>query len=230
MRTMPNFPLLLLLLLPPLLLSLISITITPASAVKMEIPIAATPVKKCLAQYIDRGTHVTGNVEVLAVPGQAVDVEVSDSMGNQYWRSLAFTGTQRFIFTTHDAVEVDYCFVNRLTDEAAQQHRAGAALPTQHRVIKLQVETLDSSYSTDEGAEKALKPIEAQLKKVEGIMSEVQRSMQGYVQKEIGLRDINESTNARIKHFGFYSFSLLLLLGVWQVWYLYGFFKTKHLI
>lgn len=44
-------------------------------------------------------------------------------------------------------------------------------------------------------------------------------------EREIGLRDTNESTNERVKWFALGTMGLLVALGAWQVVYLRAYFR-----
>ena len=48
--------------------------------------------------------------------------------------------------------------------------------------------------------------------------------------REQKLRDTNESTNERVKWFGYLTMLMLVSLGAWQVVYLRSYFRSKHLI
>ena len=48
--------------------------------------------------------------------------------------------------------------------------------------------------------------------------------------REQTLRDTNESTNNRVKWFGFCTTFLLVALWGWQIMYLRAYFRSKHLI
>jgi hypothetical protein len=49
-------------------------------------------------------------------------------------------------------------------------------------------------------------------------------------EREVQMRDTNESTNLRVKWMSFLSIVVLLSLGAWQVYHLKGFFQDKKMI
>jgi hypothetical protein len=49
-------------------------------------------------------------------------------------------------------------------------------------------------------------------------------------EREMMLRDTNESTNTRVMYFGIGTMGMLVALGVWQIVYLRAYFRSKHLI
>jgi len=75
-----------------------------------------------------------------------------------------------------------------------------------------------------------LKPVEIELRKLEGIVEKIVEDMEKIKQKEIDLRNTNESTNERVHWFSLWSIAFLICLGLWQLYYLRKFFQTKKLI
>ena len=65
---------------------------------------------------------------------------------------------------------------------------------------------------------------------MEDTVDEIHREMLYMREREAMMRNTNESTNARVLWFSFFSIVVLLGMGVWQVLYLKKFFKSKKLI
>jgi hypothetical protein len=84
-------------------------------------------------------------------------------------------------------------------------------------------------WSAIQASEK-LKPIEAELRRIEEVVSEIVTEMDYLRGREQKLRDTNESTNERVKWFAFGTMGMLVGLGAWQVVYLRAYFRSKHLI
>lgn len=84
-------------------------------------------------------------------------------------------------------------------------------------------------WSAIQATEK-LKPVEADLRRLEEMTAEVVKEMDYLRQREQKLRDTNESTNNRVKWFGIGTTWLLVGLWVWQIMYLRAYFRSKHLI
>jgi p24 family protein delta-1 len=61
-------------------------------------------------------------------------------------------------------------------------------------------------------------------------VAEIVREMDDLRGREQKLRDTNESTNTRVKWFGFGTTFLLIALWAWQIMYLRAYFRSKHLI
>ena len=75
-----------------------------------------------------------------------------------------------------------------------------------------------------------LKPVEAELKRVSEVASEIVAELDYLRGREIRLRDTNESTNERVKWFAIGTMGILMALGAWQIVYLRAYFRSKHLI
>lgn len=74
-------------------------------------------------------------------------------------------------------------------------------------------------------ATEKLKPVEADLRRIEEMVAEVVNEMEYLRTREQKLRDTNESTNNRVKWFGFITTFLLVALWGWQIMYLRAYFR-----
>jgi hypothetical protein len=75
-----------------------------------------------------------------------------------------------------------------------------------------------------------LKPLEAELKRLEDLSESIVQDFAHMRQREEEMRDTNESTNSRVLYFSIFSMCCLLALATWQVLYLRKYFKSKKLI
>ncbi|CAG8690204.1 2713_t:CDS:2 [Rhizophagus irregularis] len=163
---------------------------------------AITP--KCVSQYVSNGTLVVVTVKAGIGYNQRVDAEITDnsSSHNEYGRKRDIDGESRF-----------------------------RPDPKYHRTIDLDIdvgaEAID--YNALAQAEK-LKPMEAELRKLEQVVQEIVDEMEYLRRREARMRDTNESTNERVKWFSLGSMFVLVGLGAWQIFYLKKFFQKKRLI
>lgn len=70
-----------------------------------------------------------------------------------------------------------------------------------------------------------LKPVEAELRRIEELVEEIHGEMDYLRGREHKLRDTNESTNTRVKWFGIATTFLLIGLWTWQIMYLRAYFR-----
>lgn len=75
-----------------------------------------------------------------------------------------------------------------------------------------------------------LDPIEGEFYQLEESMNRLAKELNDFVLNEEQLRDTNESTLDRLRTFALLSIIILVGLGVYQIFYLKRFFKTKKLI
>lgn len=68
------------------------------------------------------------------------------------------------------------------------------------------------------------------MRRIEELVSEINREMDYLKLREHKLRDTNESTNTRVKWFGVVTTMILIALWGWQIMYLRAYFRSKHLI
>jgi hypothetical protein len=143
-------------------------------------------------------------------------------MGNDYHRPKDVVGENRYVFTSHADSAFDVCFENVYT---------GAAKAGNPRHVELDIDIgADAKDWNTIGANEKLKPVEAELRRIEEVVGEIVTEMDYLRAREQKLRDTNESTNERVKWFALGTMGMLVSLGAWQVVYLRAYFRSKHLI
>lgn len=100
--------------------------------------------------------------------------------------------------------------------------------PTRHVELDVDIGADAKDWSAIQATEK-LKPVEADLRRMEEMVSEIVSEMDYLRTREQKLRDTNESTNNRVKWFGFCTTFVLIGLWVWQVLYLRAYFRWVSL-
>ncbi|CAN8106285.1 unnamed protein product [Discula destructiva] len=181
--------------------------------------------ERCIRNFIAKDTLVvvTAIVSGTRDDGMRVNMHIRDSLGNEYGRPQDVFGEQRIVLTPHADAAVDVCFENIL------QGSSKVADPTRHVELDVDIGADAKDWNAIQATEK-LKPVEADLRRIEEMVAEVVGEMDYLRTREQKLRDTNESTNNRVKWFGFSTTFLLIGLWVWQVLYLRAYFRSKHLI
>ncbi len=169
------------------------------------------------------------------------DSQISDATGNEYGKPKDIAGEQRTVFTSHADAPFDVCFENILTGGAfilfslpfwqppltrAARH---VTHPYRHIELDIDIGADAKDWSAIQATEK-LKPVETELRRIEEMVAEIVSEMDYLRVREQTLRDTNESTNTRVKWFGFGTTFLLIGLWAWQIMYLRAYFRSKHLI
>lgn len=110
-------------------------------------------------------------------------------------------------------------------------HLKAKNVPDPIRTVELDVDIgADAKdWSAIQQTEK-LRPVEADLRRMEEMVAEIVSEMDYLRTREQKLRDTNESTNNRVKWFGFGTTFLLVGLWVWQVLYLRAYFRWVTLL
>ncbi|KAJ2901480.1 putative endoplasmic reticulum vesicle protein 25 protein [Zalerion maritima] len=193
------------------------------SALKLDLE--ANKPQRCIRNFVAKDTLVvvTATVGGSRGDGMTVNMHVKDAVGNEYGRPRDVAGEQRILFTSHDNSAFDVCFENLLTGGKY----TGPAL--RHVELDIDIGADAKDWSAIQATEK-LKPVETELRRIEELVQEIVREMDYLRSREQKLRDTNESTNTRVKWFGFGTTSLLVGLWVWQILYLRAYFRSKHLI
>ncbi|KMU87515.1 endoplasmic reticulum vesicle protein 25 [Coccidioides immitis H538.4] len=181
--------------------------------------------ERCVRNFVNRDqlVVVTAIVSGQKGDGQVVNMHIKDSVGNEYGRPKDVVGETRQAFTASADASFDVCFSNILVG------RSSGALP--HRSVELDIDIGADARDWDAiKVQEKLKPVEADLRRIEAMVGEVVTEMDYMRLREQKLRDTNESTNERVKWFAFGTMGMLLGLGAWQVVYLRAYFRSKHLI
>lgn len=109
----------------------------------------------------------------------------------------------------------------------ASAHHGGPA--QRHIELDIDIGADAKDWSAIQATEK-LKPVEAELRRIEELTAEIVQEMEYLRVREQKLRDTNESTNTRVKWFGVGTTWLLIGLWAWHIMYLRAYFRSKHLI
>lgn len=132
-------------------------------------------------------------------------------------------GETRLAFTAHADSAFDVCFENILTASHAVMD------PVRSVELDIDIGADAKDWRAIQAGEK-LKPVEAELQRLSELANEVVDELEYLREREMMLRDTNESTNERVKWFAFGTMGMLVGLGAWQVVYLRAYFRSKHLI
>lgn len=101
--------------------------------------------------------------------------------------------------------------------------------PYRHIELDIDIGADAKDWSAIQATEK-LKPVETELRRIEEMVSEIVTEMDYLRMREQRLRDTNESTNNRVKWFGFGTTFLLIGLWAWQIMYLRAYFRSVPLV
>lgn len=100
----------------------------------------------------------------------------------------------------------------------------GNGNPVRHIELDIDIGADAKDWNAIQNTEK-LKPVEAELRRLEEVVGEIVSEMEYLRSREMKLRDTNESTNERVKWFAFGTMGMLVGLGAWQVVYLRAYFR-----
>lgn len=177
--------------------------------------------RKCLQEDVDKDQLVVGEYTVSETDAIKVNLEITDSRGHPVYRKED-AAKGKFAFTSDDYDVFELCFKTTLVP----QHRADSTVEID-LAVKVGVEA--RSYEELAKVEK-LKPIEANLKRLEDLAAAVVKSFAIMKEREREHRDTNEVTAERMLTFSLVSIGCLVVFGIWQVWYLRRYFQKKKLL
>ncbi|GAM82667.1 hypothetical protein ANO11243_006490 [Dothideomycetidae sp. 11243] len=181
--------------------------------------------ERCIRNFVQSGqlVVVTAIVSGSRGDGQMLNMDIHDTLGNKYHKPRDVAGEGRYAFTAHGDAAFDVCFENVLTNSQGLQN------PHRHVELDIDIGADAKDWSAIQAGEK-LKPVEADLRRMEEVVQEIVEEMEFLKLREQKLRDTNESTNERVKWFAFGTMGMLVGLGAWQIVYLRAYFRSKHLI
>ncbi|KAF2091911.1 hypothetical protein K490DRAFT_70632 [Saccharata proteae CBS 121410] len=200
-----------------------------ASALKFDITAhpghESTKQERCVRNFVakDQLVVVTTITDGYKGDGQQLNMHIKDAVGNDYGRPKDVAGENRYAFTSVADSAFDVCFENILVGNKAITN------PVRHIELDIDIGADAKDWNAIQSTEK-LKPVEAELRRLEELVGEVVGEMDYLRGREQKLRDTNESTNERVKWFAFGTMGMLVGLGAWQVVYLRAYFRSKHLI
>ncbi|KAK2791048.1 vesicle coat component [Onygenales sp. PD_10] len=204
-----------------LLLSLLCL-VQLSAALKFDLPALSHNGKneRCIRNFVSRDqlVVVTAIVSGSKGDGQVVNMHIKDSMGNDYGRPKDVVGETRQAFTPSADTAFDVCFENILV---TGRHSGN---PFRHIELDIDIGADARDWSAIQVQEK-LRPVEADLRRIEAMVGEIVMEMDYMRIREQKLRDTNESTNERVKWFAFGTMGMLVGLGAWQVVYLRAYFR-----
>ncbi|KAK2069636.1 hypothetical protein P8C59_004193 [Phyllachora maydis] len=198
-----------------------------AQALKFDLAASHDKKERCIRNFVSKDTLVvvTATVSGSKGDGQQVNMHIVDAVGNEYGKPKDIAGEQRVVFTSHADAAFDVCFLNLLTGLT----RSGSEALSRHIELDIDIGADAKDWSAIQATEK-LKPVETELRRIEEMVAEIVSEMDYLRGREQKLRDTNESTNTRVKWFGFSTTFLLVALWAWQIMYLRAYFRSKHLI
>lgn len=126
------------------------------------------------------------------------------------------------LFNVAHATAIDVCFMDR---------HSGTTDRKLSRLVELDMDIGADAidYNAIQETE-SLKPVEVELRKITDLTQEVMDTLEYLRQRELMMRNTNESTNDRVKYFAVLSICVLVGLGAWQSWYMKNFFQRKGMI
>lgn len=99
------------------------------------------------------------------------------------------------------------------------------------REVSIHVDTgAEAKSYADSKKNEKLNQLEADLRRLEDMADEVYQDIFRAHAEERKLRDMNELANERVQNFSFFSIFTLVAVGIWQIFYLHSYFKSKKLI
>ncbi|PLB40083.1 40S ribosomal RACK1 domain-containing protein [Aspergillus candidus] len=195
-----------------------------SSALKFDLFASTSKNERCIRNFVmkDQLVVVTAIVDGQKGDGMVVNMHIKDALGNDHGRPKDVVGETRQAFTSPADTAFDVCFENKLVSQQGHSNP--------RRAIELDVDIgADARDWSSIQVQEKLKPVEADLRRIEEMVSEVVSEMEYLRSREQKLRDTNESTNERVKWFAFGTMGMLVGLGVWQVIYLRAYFRFMSL-
>lgn len=197
----------------------------PATALKFELEATSNPKPFCIWNYALADTLAIISINVVprdehTASDQSVDVKIVDrTHHNIYLSKRHMEGETRLAINTHHNADLGVCLVNHsrrkglVSDIELDVHLGGEAI----------------DYNAIANQE-SLSGMETELRKLSNIADEILDEMEYLKLRETRMADTNTSTLKRVHGFSWMLILSVILVGVWQVYHLHGFFKRKYLI
>lgn len=135
---------------------------------------------KCIHDEMDKDEVVVGNYEISPGPSSQISIEVRDSKRHTFFQKSDAT-TGKFTFSSEVDDSFDVCF-----------HCSGAVGLVDTREVYIDIRQGEEAKNLDAIAQaENLKPVEAELKKVEYLTDSIVRDFVAMHKRADAMRDIN---------------------------------------
>ncbi|KAF7262570.1 hypothetical protein EG68_00086 [Paragonimus skrjabini miyazakii] len=188
---------------------------------------------KCLKHDSYGGVIVNGHYEASEPVSHQIDIVIRDSKDHLlYKRENIIKGT--FAFSTEDYDLFEVCFISHPIPGMHNAAHREIFLDVKHGAEAKNFDLVGCSFVFIHFIQLAkaekLKPVEAELKRLEALTDEIVRDFNNMHNKSNKMRSTNESTHSRVLYFSVFSMFTLIGFACWQVLYLRRYFKSKKLI
>ncbi|PON59846.1 TMP21-related [Parasponia andersonii] len=200
--------------------------VTPASAIWLTIPSSGT---KCVSEEIQSNVVVLADyyvvhdvVDANQEPPQhipTISARVTSPYGNNLHHLENVTQGQ-FAFTTTESGNYLACFwMDGKSNEGSTfsvslDWRTGIAAKDWESVAR----------------KEKIEGVELELRKLEGIVDAIRENLVYLKNREAEMREVSETTNARVAWFSIMSLGVCISVSGLQLWHLKRFFRKKKLI
>lgn len=182
------------------------------------------PAETCISVFASPHSIITGNASAGEAYHVITKARVIDDKGNQYWYSNDLSTETSFSFKSLDvASDYRFCFTSMIEKGYSSESKIT-------REISLNAETAMDLFDEDKAKMSKIKPLEREFIRLENVMGVFSKDMDARMKDESYLRDLNETIFDRIKYFSILVILTLVGVGIWQMWYMKRFFKSKKLI
>lgn len=175
----------------PLLVLVLAIFSSLASAIKFDLPAATHPHTKCIWNYALSDSLVIVTASVIAkepfdFTHQRVDVEVVDGSqhNNVYLSKKNIKGETRLAINTHSHADLGVCFKN------TQTGKDGHNIP----VVTIDLDVDIGADAVDYNAianQESLSGLETEMRKLEAVANEIVNEMEYLKKRELRMADTN---------------------------------------
>lgn len=177
---------------------------------------------KCVMEEITANVLVVGDFACVNKDRSSqmvpVDVKVEDPIGKVVYEKKHLASGQ-FAFTSHEDGDYKACFT------------AADATTAQNSKIRLDWKTGAAATDWDAVAKKEhLSLMQTEILRLEALIKEIHEEMVTMRTREEEMRNLNESTNARVAWFSIGSLVICIALAAWQLIYLRSFFRKKKIL
>ncbi|VDO05595.1 unnamed protein product [Rodentolepis nana] len=188
---------------------------TFSNALRFELKTGET---RCIYDEMNKDEMIIGNYEITGGSTSQVSIAVKDSKQHTFFQKLG-ASSGKFTFSSEVEDSFDVCF-----------HSKGSSGTVDTHEVFLDIKPEDEVRTDGPENPENLKPLEAELKKVEYYTDSIVRDFVSMHKRADAMRDINASTHSRVLYLSLFSILCLIGLAVWQVIYLRNYFKSKKLI
>jgi hypothetical protein len=195
-----------------------------ATSIQFDIPAGG---EQCFYEPVDQGKPVSVIFQVISGGFNDVNVVIRSQDGTEIYRGEKETDG-RLTFTAHSGGTYSFCYGNQMSTVTSKT--VEFELTTTLGYEEMERDFAPINIPEDIAKKEHIVPLQNSVHELATAIQTISTEQRYLKMREQAHRNTNESTNSRVLWWGVAEIAMLILAGVWQVFYLRRIFEQKRAI